>query len=312
MKQHFKTFSQKRRCTILADSENISLQEDVEVDVILSPRYYWAKKQDLPVKQARAAKAYAKASFEGFIPQGEYSYLAKKCDEGFWLYAYDDRDILDRLKSISINPSQVRRVYFAQNELKNLQTPIKVNQQEALINHNGTIIQVPLKMVDRYIGLSEYLKDNPLSKFYFTLNKFSQIIAPKKAYLIMFLLLCLVGFYGVELIWLNGELNAQMAKKELIGSRYHMPRTSIQTRAIIKRLDKKISSQLKMRDGFYALLKMPMKEGEYVKDISYKNDAFKIFFHGQNSQNIENYLKKHFASIEHKSVDKMQMYEVKK
>lgn len=287
----------KNRHVILVDNERVNLQGRELVDIILSPKYYWAKKEDLPVKYAYQAKTYAPSSFEGIIPEGNYNFLAKKADEGFWLYAYDDAYVIQELEKIGLNPSQIGDVYFAQNEFENLQRPIKVNSHEVLTNHNGSIIKVPNQMVEQKMQLGEYFVDNELSNFSVSLNKFSQFIDFKKAYSIIAVLSVLILFYLVEFIWLKNTQSNQEARRAQITKTYKMPSTKMQAKAILNQLDKKMNAQIALREKFSQIIKAPLLPNEYMTKVEYKSKKFKISVQiSKDSQAniLQRYFKKYF------------------
>lgn len=293
----FKNPFEKRRYVVLVDNEPVNLGESEVVDVILSPRYYWVKKENLPVKYTYQAKKYAPSSFDGVIPSGHYSFLTCKGEDGFWLYAYDDSFILSELEKLGLKPQQIGRVFFAQNEFMSIQKPIKANKNESLTNHNGFIIKVPSQLADKPMELGQFFQGNRLSNFYVNLNKFSSIIDFKKAYFIASTLLILIIFYAIESIWLSGVQSEQVAKRDSITKKYKMPATNMQANALINQLDKKLKTQRSIREKFYELTKTPLVENEYFQDINFGANKVIIGLKLANPNRIEvvqKYLQKFF------------------
>lgn len=293
----FKNPFEKRRYVVLVDNEPVNLGESEVVDVILSPRYYWAKKENLPVKYTHQAKKYAPSSFDGVIPSGHYSFLTCKGDEGFWLYAYDDSFILSELEKLGLKPQQIGRVFFAQNEFMNIKKPIKANKNESLANHNGSIIKVPNQLADKPVELGQFFLEHKLSNFYVNLNKFSTLIDFKKAYIIASTLLALIVFYGIEAIWLSSVQSEQVAKKQSITKKYKMPATNMQANALIRQLDKKLSTQKALREKFYELTKMPLIENEYLQSMNFATKKVTLSLKLANPNRVkavQKYLQKFF------------------
>ncbi len=314
MKRFFNNPFKKKHLALLLDSEPIKLDENQTINVILSPRYYWTKKENLPVKYEYQAKAYAHSTFEDIIPKGTYNYLCKKENDDFRLYAYDDTFILEKLEALGIKPQQVSKVFFAQNELKDIKTPIKLNEHEALINHENSIIKVPINLVEETSSFSEFFKGKELSNFHIKLSKFSQIVDFKVLYTIMFALLAFIIFYGIELIWLNKVQNDYQIKKDAVEKRYKMPKTSLQTKALLKQLNKKMKTQQALREKFYRLTKLPLNKGDFIENIKYYNKGFKIVLHvnsKKSEQGIQAYLQKHFKLENINKKNKRVTYEVK-
>ncbi len=281
---------------ILADKEPLRLNDNQIVDVVLSPKYYWVKKETLPLKYEYQAKKYAPSSFDGVIPDGHYSYLAKKGDDCFWMYAYDDSFILKELNKLGLKSSQIRRVFFAQNEFANIQNPISANRNEALTNHDGFVIKVPNSLALDCVDVKDFFAKNKLSNFYVNLNKFNKIIDFKKAYIISALLLLLVIFYGFELFGLKKVQKDQESQRERISKMYKMPQTSIQTKALIKRFDKKLNSQKTLRENFYHVTKTPLLQKEYFSLISLDGKKMILNIQGLGEsriQVVDKHLKRH-------------------
>ncbi len=299
MKLSFKNLfkNSKSNPILLAHNDRFDLKPKQTIDVILSPKYYWTKKEKLPVKYAYQAKAYAHSSFEGLIPEGNYTYLVQKNEDDFILYAYDDSFIIKELEKIGINSSQISKVYFAQNEFENFDDPIKLSETEVLLNHDKIVLKLPARMVNKSVNLSEYFKTHSLSKFYITLNKFNNIIDYKKAYTISALLLMLTIFYSIEFIWLNDVQSDLKLKKEQITKKYKMPATSMQADILKRELQKKANSQLLLREKFYNITKIPLTKNQILQSIEYQNSSFEIKIDIKNdtkTDDLQRYLLKYF------------------
>ncbi len=312
MKQFFKNLFQAKKASylLLAHDEKISIKENILINVILSPKYYWSKKLPLSVKYAHQAKSYAPSCFEGNIPEGNYTYMAQKDGDEFILYAYDDNYIIENLQKIGIQTQQISKVYFAQNEFKNLTTPISLSQNEALINHNGLLIQVPKQMTKECMGVDGYFKTHKLSNFFINLNKFNQIIEFKKAYIITALLSILAIFYMVEFFYLGSASEEMEQKRQNISKLYKLPSTSMQTKLFIKKFEKKSHTQISLREQFYKLTKLPLKKNQSIKSIEFNRGIFKIAV-TNSTQNIKRYLQKYFKLQNVSTKGDVTIFEVK-
>ncbi len=121
-----------------------SLNLQKSFNIILSPEFYWVKKKKLPVKFAFQAKKYAKALFEGFLPNDEYNYIVSKENEEFIFIAFSEKQIVNFMKTINIKAEQIGKIYFAQFENKFFKTPIYLDEENALIEIDkiATILKV--------------------------------------------------------------------------------------------------------------------------------------------------------------------------
>ncbi len=319
MKQFFKKIKnifkkQKSNYILLAHESKYNLGLNKKVDIILSPKYYWAKKEKLPVKYAYQAKAYAPSSFEGIIPEGHYTYLTKKQGDEFILYAYDDSFIINQLQNIGIRAEHILNVYFAQNEFSNFKIAIELNPNECLISHDGVIIKVPKSMVEDSISIDEYFKSHSLSDFCINLNKFNKIIDFKKAYIISTLLALVSIFYFSEFLWLGGLNEEQEHQKQKIIKEYRLPKTSMQTELLMKKLQKKADEQILIREKFYIINKLPLQKEQFIQEISFSSKLFKIVINIEKNANfnkIKSYLQKYFKLNSVKNEKKQVIFEVK-
>lgn len=314
MKPSFKfSLKNNNKNVILVHSDEVLASSDEVFDIILSPRYYWAKKEELPVRYAYQAKSYAPSSFDGVVPEGEYKYLARKSDEGFWLYAYDEHFILSELEKLGLKASQIRKVYFAQVEFDNITKPIKINNHEALTNHNGNIIKVPMQMVEHCIGFDAYMQEHQLSNFSINLNQFGHLIDFKKMLIAAFALFALMVLYGVHYHWLGVEQEKLDTKHEAIREKFKMPSTTLQTDALIRQLEKKANEQIHLREKFYQITKAPFAQKEYFLDIVYGGKKFNMNLAINDKSRVavfENYFKKYFKIKSVKPSANSVMFEV--
>lgn len=301
MRRTFKPFKfsfKSNKSIILVDSEKISVDSSEVFDVILSPKYYWAKKENLPVKYTYQAKSYAPSSFDGIVPEGEYKYLVKKADEGYWIYAYDEHYILSEIEKLGLKSSQIRKVYFSQVEFETITKPIAINKNEVLTKHNENIIKVPMQMVQESRSFESFMQNHQLSNFSISLHQFGHLIDFKKMMLVAVALLALIILYGVHYYWLGSELETLQAQQTMIQKKYKMPTTKLQTDALMRTLDKKATTQMDLREKFYKITKTPLIQKEYFSNISYEGKKFTMSLVLSDPKRVgavESYLKKYFV-----------------
>ena len=85
---------------------NQNITEDI--NLILSPQFYWIKKIDIPLKSINEAKKIAKNFFE---LNGEYIFDAIKLDNNFFAIA------IDKNLEIKIDKKYIKSIKLAQTEL---------------------------------------------------------------------------------------------------------------------------------------------------------------------------------------------------
>ena len=142
----FTIFNSKLKTIFLdpnSSTNNNSVADDEKVNVILSPSLYWVKKVSLPVKHEREVKKLLPSLFEDILPEDNYSYYVYKTGEEFLIFAYSDKIILDTLLEKNISLSNVSKIYFAQSEIKDIESALKINETQSIYLKDDLLILVP-------------------------------------------------------------------------------------------------------------------------------------------------------------------------
>ena len=122
--------------------ERVALVESV--NVMLTPQFYTLKKEALPVKYAYQAKKIAPSLFEGLLEDGgEYDYMAIKEEDSWVFIAYDIESITLFLESKGITADKVSKIFFAQQAVHSFSAPLALNDKEALVVLDETVVVVP-------------------------------------------------------------------------------------------------------------------------------------------------------------------------
>ena len=169
----FSKFSEKVD-TIFLDPHSDRFKIEGSVNVILSPSLYWVKKVSLPVKYLRDVKTLLPSLFEGTIPDGSYSYSAYKSNDEFFVFAYEDKHVIDTLVSKSISPAQVKNVYFAQSEMSDIDGAVKINETQSIYLKDDIVVLLPCCWIKESGDLN--IDSIELSKNYVRLKQFGHIV----------------------------------------------------------------------------------------------------------------------------------------
>ena len=235
--------------------------------LILSPAFYWFTKERMQIPLSQAKKI-APSMFEGITPPGEYSYYVEKIGEEYWFFAYNDQEILDKLSTIGIKPSQISKVYPAQLALKDIHIPIKVGNK-VLLNDNGTTILLPKSLVEAETKRLQELKLN-LPKRSLPLKAYSSFaISEDLIYKFAILVFIAILAYAVEIFIYKKDLAKVTATQKALMQKYHLPPTSIQIKNILASLEKIQKKQLKLREQLEYILRMPLSPTEFIESLQY-------------------------------------------
>lgn len=295
--EYLKSHFQKAAGTIIIDLDSKPLPElNKNINIVLSPAFYWIKKEKLPIKSVFQARKVAPTLFDGVIPDGEYSYKAIKDEDGsFLFFAYDEKLIAEKLKELQIKDYLIKNIYFAQTEIKDLNKPLLITPNYALIQKDGIIARIDAKFVSNPISeidLSKHTKNSVKISRYNSYIFDTKTI--EKTYIAIILL---IVAYTVSYHLKSLELNKLNQKKDAIFAKYKLPPMSIQRDAIKKGLEKTLKDQIAFRENLSYLFSIPLLENEYIVSIKASKEfsiAIKLA-EEKRAEVIKEYLEKRFS-----------------
>ncbi len=263
-------FNQDKKIIFL-DPHTELLVSDEKLHIILSPSLYWVKKVILPLKHAREAKKLLESLFEDVLPEGNYSYsVYKASEEGeFFIFAYEDKSILDLLTKQGISSSNIGSVHFAQSELYNLQGAMKINETQSIYVKDGIVTLVPCCWIQESGMLS--IEDTQLSKHKIILTQFGHIVDSSSLIKISAILGLFILLIWVELFILKQDIQKIQAQSSELFIKYKLKPTIFQNKALLKKYTKIHTNQTKLRMNFSKELKK-----KNIQKISYKNNKLKV------------------------------------
>ncbi len=275
--------------TIFLDPHCEKFEFDEKVNVILSPSLYWVKKLSLPVKYARDAKKLLPSIFEDTVTPGNYNYSAYKKEEDFFVFAYDDKLILDTLAQKGVSASNVDNVYFAQSELE-FEGALKVNETQSIYLKDEILILLPCCWIEESGELN--LEDVAHSKHSITLAQFGHIIDSKSIYKIGAILFIMMILVSVELFITTKKVDEIVTLKETLFEKAKLQSTMFQNKAMLKKYTKTHSKQMKIREYGSVLLSVKLAKEESLNLISFKDKTLVADFSKLSPQTIKAISKK--------------------
>lgn len=254
-----------------------SILSENKINVILSPSFYWVKKESLPVKSAYKAKKFLPSLFESILPEGNYSYHAIKKDDGFEVFAYDDAAIISYFEQNGIKTSQIEGVYFAQIQIPPQEEPFLINDQVSMVCNDGIWSIIPSKYVKNANEISKVLQNVTL-KEKISIDLFKNFVLPQEQLnkiIASFVVLILI--FAAEHFILQKEFKNQIMNQFKILDDYSLPKTSIELQSQKNSLLEEESSQEALRLAVKKLLNLPLLDGEKFIKIEGKKGS-KISF----------------------------------
>ena len=134
--------------SIFLDNARSYAHIDEKVNVILSPKFYWVRKEALPVKKVSQAYKIVESFFSDILPEGEYKYKIIKHDGYFLLFAYQDRLIIEAIRESALDISLVNRLFFIQNELTGVEGIVDINGDDWLYEQDDIWVKLPRHLLE--------------------------------------------------------------------------------------------------------------------------------------------------------------------
>ncbi len=270
-------FFNKHSDIVLIDKHTDKIDVHEKIGVILTPSFYWVKKVFLDVHLTSQALKFAPSIFEGILPEGDYAYYALKNKNEFIFFAYEPDEIINSLKKKGLESPQISGIYFAENEMKNITTPIQCNQSEALVLHKDTIIQISKSLVDTSLMKRNIDDIISFSKHRITLYKSSVAHSIKELTPVLSVLAALVVLYTVQLFFTYNE-QERLNSLPSVFNEYNLPPTFVQNSSIENKLAKTFYVQKSLRQIMSSLLQLPLLSSEKIKSVNYEKGQFIISF----------------------------------
>jgi hypothetical protein len=279
----FTKFNTKYK-TIFIDPKSPHFEVDEKVNVILSPALYWVKKLALPMKYVRDVKKLLPSIFEDVLPEGHYSYSAYKSGEEFFVFAYEDKRILDTLTQKGISGSNIANVYFAQSEFTDVGEPIAINEQESIYLKDEILILLPSAFVNQSRALD--LEKINLSGHTIALAQFGHIVDNKSLTKIAAVFVALILLLATELFVISQKTAEIEGLKEALFAQEGTKSTMFENNAILKKQKEIYEKQTKLRDSIAVTLASKLAKGETLKELNFKNKTFVADFSSLSSASI--------------------------
>ncbi len=195
------------------------ISEPRKYDLLLTPQFYIYKKESLPIKYGFQAKKLAPSILEELLGEGEYSYAVLPDGDDWSFYAYDMNKIESFLKNKRLDSHYINKIYFAQQSKDFFADPISVDDKNALLTIDDTVVMLPKTMVEsqKFYPLDE---DARPEKGIIPPQSRSSMISQKQSIAIAVLMSVLAIGYIVEGVGIKHSLSKIESEIEATKSKY--------------------------------------------------------------------------------------------
>ncbi len=222
---------------------------------MLTPQFYIFKKEPLPVSYQYQAVRLAPSILDELTGAGSYSYVAIKEDEGWILIAYDMEKIESFLEERGLSKNFINKIYFAQQAKEHFTYPISVDEKNALVAVDDTVVMLPKSIVgaEEYGSLTHAFR--PEKGITPTQGRHSWI-NQKQTIIVSLLLLLLAIGYGIEGLRYQNAIASVEQKIDSVKQRY--PKLKLNSTYVLNNL----------YESKYAIDSLQRRIRERLKEIS--------------------------------------------
>jgi hypothetical protein len=248
----------------------------------------------LPLNSKNKVLKVLPSLFEDFVDIKNLSFFVKKLENNkFLCFGYEESKIIEAIKISNLSIHQVKNIYFGQIELEKL---VKTSQQTCMKVDNiclsyidNILVQIPI-VVKTNIQNDLNIDDIELSKNIIHINSSSKYIDTKYSYILStFFILFSISIFA-KIISNNLVVSKIPNEIEYIKNSYNMPNTMMQTNSIIKRLNKTVKNQKKIREAFYYILSFKKKNSIQILNLKIKNNSIECKITDTTTDKIKSYI----------------------
>lgn len=293
-KNNLRLFFPKEQKIIFVHTDEIFDIREKKINLILSPAFYWCKKEKLGLKSIYNAKKIAHSFFEANIPQGEYRYLVRKTkEEGeFLFFAYDEALIIKKLSNLGIPSNKINNIYFAQTEFENIEAPLKISSDSALVVINSIVSVLPVAFTNDAQELD--IKNIKLSKKKVTVRNYNSLgVKPLKIYSLSAVAALLLVALFFENRYYKNYLTLEATKQEEMLKKASLPTTAVQLESIRKGLQKREEESNGLRENITKLTEIVTSDKEItINEIKITAEQIVVSYNSKKIASLQQIIKK--------------------
>ena len=246
------------------------------VDVMLTPQLYTLKKEALPVKYAYQAKRIAPSLFDGLVDENlTYHYLVLKEKDGWLFIAYAPSEIKDFLIKKGLKVEQIGKVYFAQQSVELITSPLALSEKDALVVLDNLVVVVPNLALEKNrekMKFDTFLR--PSRGISLGNESSNTFLSSTQTILLSALFIIFTTMFIVEGMRYGGDLKEQEAELNKIFEKHTSLKSSYTRKSIASKYQRLDKSERKKREMIKALSKMIFK-GSSLNTLEINRNKFK-------------------------------------
>lgn len=267
-----------------------------QIDIIVSPEFYWVRKFDIPVKTEAQARHVLPTLFEDVIDEvTTLTYQVIKLEDNqFLCFAYNNKKIYEAIKKADIPTSEIASIYFAQNECKNFKS-FHMDDMVFMYTDDDILVKVPSNIqVEEAIPLRKVLNNIKPSNYKLQMKLYNDVISSKFYYtlFIIFGILIVTNFF--KYFSYSSEVTNLEKQMENIKRTSKMPASMLQVDSILKKYDSSVLIENKKRDAISYIFNNTKFN---LKSLYFDKENLILEYVSINRQELERFLRRKFKNI---------------
>ncbi len=253
-------------------------QINEDVNIILSPHFYWVKKIEIPIKSIYTAKKVAKNLFD--LNEKEYIFDAYKINNKYFAFA------IKKNLNLKIPKKYIKGIYLAQIELFDFDC---INTKRFTIKKVDDIFFCFPKEDNKCKNINTILENIKLKKR-INLNYLS--IDKSLIFSVLIFFVTFNIYFLIENIKINNSIKTIENDKQKLIQKYNLPPTTFQLNSIYNDLITKYSKQKTIKKDLEFFSTTPIKK--FTK-LSFDGKKYMVII--QTDKNLNSYFSKRFKIL---------------
>jgi hypothetical protein len=271
------------------------LEGEEQLDLILSPAFYWCKKERVGVKSASNAKKIAHSVFDGNIPEGDYRYFVRKTDEAgvFLFFAYDEDNIVERLTKLDIPLTRVHSIRFAQSEFAGEETPLEVSEKTVLLVTDGIVSVMPRHFVTEARPM--VLDSHKLSRQKINIRTYNPLgVKASRIHTLSAAVFLFALLFGIEKHYYQNALETEQTQASAMLKNAALPTTSFQLDSIKKNLQKRAADTGQLKTMMENIADVAKGKTIRIESVLMNDKTLKVTYKSADAKTVQERIKKSY------------------
>jgi hypothetical protein len=299
--------SNKETQRIFLTSDTKTTDVSKNIDLILSPEFYWVRKFEIPVKTETQARHVLPTLFEDIISDTSVlTYQVIKQEENLFLcFAYNNKKIYEAIKKSNIPTLNISSVYFAQNECYSFNS-FKIDNSKFMYTSENILVKVPNNLLDDVMDLKKILNNINISSNKVQIKLYNNVINSKYYSMFFIFLGVLIVLNAIKYFDYSNEISKIDESIIKIKKVNNLPNSTLQTSSILKKYEKQVILENKKREVIAYIISNRKFD---LKSLDIANSIVILEYLSVNKKEVERFINKKYKVLS--SQEKSFMLKVK-